>query len=123
MDLIKSGQRASIYFQKDESLVEISCLIDKIFDDRIVLELPQYFMRYIEFLGVGKYLTVKIFSKLGTIDFNTIVITSPLEEEFSIEFDPNAVKLTPNSEIPSIGAIENFYIHISDEETLHEKTF
>ncbi len=123
MDLIKSGQRASIFFQKEENIVEISCIIDKIYDDRIVLELPQYFMRYIEFLNVGKRLTVKIFSKLGTIDFNTIVISSPLEDEFSIELDPNALKLTPNSEIPSIDAIEKFNIYIYEHEVLNERTF
>ena len=123
MDLIKSGQRASIFFQKEENIVEISCIIDKIYDDRIVLELPQYFMRYIEFLNVGKRLTVKIFSKLGTIDFNTIVISSPLEDEFSIELDPNALKLTPNSEIPSIDAMEKFNILINEQEVLNVRTF
>ncbi len=123
MDLLKSGQRASIFFQKEDNIVEISCYIDKIYDDRLVLELPQYFMRYIEFLSVGKALTVKIFSKIGTIDFNTVIITSPLEDEFSIELDYNAIKLTPNSEIPSIEALETIIIKIDDENTLKERTF
>ena len=29
MDLIKSGQRAIIFFQKEENIVEISCIIDR----------------------------------------------------------------------------------------------
>lgn len=123
MDLIKSGQKISIYFQKRESLVEISCLITKAYEDRLVVELPQYFMRYIEFLSVGQPLTAKIFSKIGTIDFNTIIISSPLEDDFMIEYDKNAIKLTPASDIPSVEAIENLNIVLSESNVLREKTF
>lgn len=123
MDLIKSGQKISIYFQKGENLVEISCLITKAFEDRIVVELPQYFMRYIEFLNVGQRLTVKVFSKIGTVDFNTIIISSPLEDDFMIEYDRNAIKLTPTSEIPSVEAIESLNIKLPDSNILKEKTF
>lgn len=123
MDLIKSGQKISIYFQKGENLVEISCLITKAYEDRIVVELPQYFMRYIEFLNVGQRLTVKVFSKIGTVDFNTIIISSPLEDDFMIEYDRNAIKLTPTSEIPSVEAIESLNIKLPDSNILREKTF
>lgn len=123
MDLIKSGQKISIYFQKGENLVEISCLITRAFEDRIVVELPQYFMRYIEFLNVGQRLTVKVFSKIGTVDFNTIIISSPLEDDFMIEYDRNAIKLTPTSEIPSVEAIESLNIKLPDSNILKEKTF
>ena len=85
MDLLKIGQKLGIYFQKEKNLVEIECTIASIFDDRLVIELPQYFMRYIEFLEEGKPLTVKVFSKVGTVDFNTVIISSPLEEEFAVE--------------------------------------
>ena len=120
---IKSGQKISIYFQKGENLVEISCLITKAYEDRIVVELPQYFMRYIEFLNVGQRLTVKVFSKIGTVDFNTIIISSPLEDDFMIEYDRNAIKLTPTSEIPSVEAIESLNIKLPDSNILREKTF
>ena len=123
MDLIKSGQKISIYFQKEEKLVEISCKITEVFEDRIVVELPQYFMRYIEFLNVGHALTAKVFSKIGTIDFNTIIISSPLEDDFMIEYDKNAIKLTPTEEIPSVEAIENLDIKTSDGALLKERTF
>lgn len=105
MDLIHEGQKISISFQKDDNFVEIFCLIAKVLEDRLIIDLPQYFMRYIEFLDVGKTLTAKVFSKIGTIDFNTIVISSPLEEEFSIEFDQDALKLTEGDEIPVISDI------------------
>lgn len=105
MDLLKAGQKLSILFQKEDSLVEIACVISALLEDRIVIDLPQYFMRYIEYLDVGCSLTIKAFSKIGTVDFNTIVITSPLEDEFSVELDYNAMKLTPNDEIPVVDAV------------------
>ena len=110
MDLIKKGQRLTLFFQKDSNMVEMSCTVEEVYEDRLVLNLPQYFMRYIEFLQTGKKLTAKVFSKLGTIDFNALVITSPLEEFFSIEMDQNAMKLTPGKNIPVIQAIESIDI-------------
>lgn len=106
MELLKSGQKLSIFFQKDSNLVEIACTISELWEDRIVIELPPYFMRYIEYLDVGCPLTIKVFSKIGTVDFNTIVISSPLEDEFSVELDYNAMKLTPGENIPVIDAAE-----------------
>lgn len=106
MELIKVGQKLNISFPKEDKIVEITATISGIYDDRLVIELPQYFMRYIEYLEVGEPLTIKVFSKIGTVDFNTIVISSPLEDEFSVELDYNAMKLTPTEEIPMVEAVE-----------------
>ena len=117
MDLIKVGQKLNINFPKDDKIVEITATISGIYDDRIVIDLPPYFMRYIEYLEVGEPLTIKIFSKIGTVDFNTIVISSPLEEEFSVELDYNAMKLTPTEDIPMVEAVETMNV------TFEERTF
>lgn len=122
MDLIKVGQRIALYFQKDDNIVEMVCTIECVLDDRLVLNPPQYFMRYVEYLQVGSKLTAKIFSKLGTIDFNTIVISSPLEDSFEIELDYNSVKLTENTDIPVVAAVENMEIKRKNE-TYKVKTF
>ncbi len=122
MELLKQGQKLSILFQKESTIVEIACTISQILEDRIAIELPPYFMRYIEFLDVGCKLTVKAFSKIGTVDFNTIVITSPLEDEFSVELDYNALKLTPGEELPVIEAMETLNI-VKDEKTFKVSTF
>ncbi len=122
MDLLKPGQKLCICFQKEGNLVEIICTISQILDDRLVIDLPPYFMRYIAYLEVGCRLTVKVFSKLGTVDFNTIVITSPLEDNFSVELDYNAMKLTPGKDIPFINDIELMNIK-SGETALTVKTF
>ena len=122
MDLLKPGQKLSIFFQKDSNLVEISCTIAQLLEDRIVIDLPPYFMRYIEFLDMGCKLTVKVFSKLGTVDFNTIIIISPLEEAFSVELDYNAMKLTPGEELPVVDAVETFNVFV-DDTVLKLRTF
>ena len=122
MDLLQPGQKLSLNIQKEENVVEIICSIAEIYEDRMVIDLPQYFMRYIEYLEVGCPLTVKVFSKLGTIDFNTVVISSPLEDEFSVEFDEGAVRLTEGSELPVINAIESMKIK-RDEDVFYVKTF
>ena len=114
MDLLKSGQKLSIYFQKGENLVEIACVIRDIFEDRMIIDLPQYFMRYIEYLEEGKPLTVKVFTKMGTIDFNTVVISSPIEDDFAVELDYNAMKIVPDDKMPSISAMEKLIITIND---------
>ena len=115
MELIHSDQKISINIIKNDKLVEIIGTINEVFDDRLSVDLPKYFMRYVEFLEVGKPLSAKIFSKIGTIDFNTVVITSPLEDNFTIELDYNAMKLTPDSEVPGIDAIETLKLKNSDE--------
>ena len=114
MDLLKIGQKLSIFFQKNNKLVEMSSSIEEIYKDRIVLTLPPYFMRYIDCLEVGKRLTIKVFSKVGTLDFNAIVIESPLEDKFSVELDYNAIKLTSSTEIPVISAVESLNISYGD---------
>ena len=120
MDLITEGQKITLFFQKNTNMVEMKCSIEKVYDDRLDLVLPQYFMRYIDFLQVGSKLTVKVFSKLGTIDFNTVILCSPMEENFTIELDYNSLKLTPNEEIPVISAIEIVEIVDSDLVNTHK---
>lgn len=115
MDLLQEGQKVALIFQKDMSMVEMICTIDKVYDDRIDIQPPQYFMRYIDRLQVGEPVTAKAFSKLGTIDFNTVIISSPLEDTFSVEIDYNAMKLTPGEELPVVSAMEKLEIYTKDE--------
>ena len=122
MDLLQIGQKLSIFFRKENKIVEIACTISKIKDDRLVIDLPSYFMRYIDYLEVGKSLTIKVFSKIGTLDFNTVIITSPLEEEFSVELDYNAMKLNEAEDMPVIPAVETLNIKFEGEDYV-TKTF
>ena len=122
MDLFNEGQKLALLFIKDSNLVEMTCTIEKVLDDRLHLALPQYFMRYIEFLQVGTQLTAKAFSKLGTVDFNTMIINSPLEDTFTIELDYNAVRLNSGSDVPTIKAVDFLEIHLGND-LIKVKTF
>ena len=115
MDLITTGQKLTLFLIKNSNIVEISCFVEKVYDDRIDLELPQYFMRYIDLLQEGSEMTAKVFTKFGTIDFNTIVISTPLEETFSVELDYNSVRLTPSNEFPGIKILETLELTRDDE--------
>ena len=110
MDLFNKEQKISLFFDTAESTVDLSGIVEGIEDDRLIINLPQYFMRYIDHLQVGCTLMAKAFSKFGTIDFNTIVISSPLEDCFSIELDYNSLKLTSSEDFPYIDAVENLQI-------------
>lgn len=123
MDLFKIGQKLSLFIEDGNKLIEIRSTISGLLEDRMVVELPQYFMRYINFLQVGCKLTVKVFSKMGTVDFNTVVIASPLEDNFCIEMDYNAMKLTPSEEMPVVDAMEPMLIRAGEENETSVKTF
>lgn len=123
MDLFKIGQKLSLFIEDGSKLIEIRSTISGLLEDRMVVELPQYFMRYINFLQVGCKLTVKVFSKMGTVDFNTVVIASPLEDNFCIEMDYNAMKLTPSEEMPVVDAMEPMVIRAGEEKETSVKTF
>lgn len=122
MELFTEGQKLTLFFPKNNNMVEMTCVIDKVCNDRLELVLPQYFMRYVEFLQVGSNLTAKAFSKIGTADFNTIVISSPLEDSFVIELDYNSVNLTSGEDLPVIKAVEAIDL-ISSNGIIHAKTF
>lgn len=120
MNLFKKDQRVALYIEKKDIVVEIVCTINKILDDRLILNLPQYFMRYIDILQVGTKLMAKVFSKLGTIDFNSIIISSPLEDSFAIELDYNAIKFVDNADLTVIEEIHPLKINDNTEEITAE---
>ncbi len=122
MDLLKEGQKLTIFFQKGGNMVEMTCLVVEVLFDRVILNPPQYFMRYINYLQAGQKIMAKAFSKFGTVDFNTIIITSPLEDVFSIELDMNSLRLTPSEEMPVIEAVEPINV-IKDDGVIKLKTF
>jgi len=107
MDLVKPDQKIALCFPKENNMVEMTCTIIEAHDDRLVLNPPQYFMRYIDSLKEGSKMVAKIFSKIGTIDFSTVVISSPLNDKFEVEFDYNSIKLTEASDMPAVSAVES----------------
>ena len=83
MNLLSKEQKIALIFQKGDNLIEIICTIEKIYDDRLELALPQYFMRYIDSLQVNSSVTAKVFTKFGTIDFNSVITVLKIISTFS----------------------------------------
>lgn len=105
MNLVREGQKLNLIFNKGEKTVELTCIVSRVFYDRIVVELPKSFMRYIECLASGCEVSVRVFSTAGLLAFNSVIINGGLEDEFTIEYDDNNVKMEHYSESPSIEEI------------------
>lgn len=93
MGLFQDNQKAKIIFEADDKVVEMDCYIEKIYYDRLKLKLPKAADRYIPYLKTGNRLTLNVFSHAGVISQDSIILTSPLEKAFTIEYDVDSVKI------------------------------
>ena len=105
MNLVREAQKLNLIFNKGDKTVEITCIVASVEFDRLIVELPKSFMRYIEFLATGCEVSVRVFSTAGILAFNSIIINGGLEDFFSIEYDENAVRMEPYTESPSVEEI------------------
>lgn len=95
MSLVREGQKLNLIFSKDNKTVEITCVISEVLYDRLIVELPKSFMRYINHLATGCEVSVRVFSTVGLLAFNSIIINGGLEDIFSIEYDEDFVRMEP----------------------------
>ncbi len=110
MSLVREGQKLNLIFNKEDKTVEITCVVSEVQFDRIFVDLPKSFMRYINYLATGCEVSVRVFSTAGLLAFNSIIINGGLEEVFSIEYDENFVRMEPYSDSPSVEEIINMTI-------------
>ena len=110
MNLVREGQKLNLIFNKGDKTVEITCVVAGVEFDRLIVELPKSFMRYIEFLATGCEVSVRVFSTAGILAFNSIIINGGLEDFFSIEYDEDAVRMEPYTESPSVEEILDLMI-------------
>ncbi len=126
MGLFQENQKAKIIFEADDKIVEMDCYIGKIYYDRIKLELPKAANRYSQYLRTGNKITVNVFSQVGVLVQDSIILSSPLEKEFTVEYDMDAITIenrrrikrySANCDIiifrPLLGNIETQIIDIS----------
>ncbi len=126
MGLFQENQKAKIIFEADDKIVEMDCYIGKIYYDRIKLELPKAANRYSQYLKTGNKITVNVFSQVGVLIQESIILSSPLEKEFTIEYDMDSIKIENRRRIkrysancdliifrPLLGNIETQIIDIS----------
>lgn len=87
MGEIREDQKTTLYFKTVDNIEkEFDCFIKEVHDDRISLRFPSDILDYANYIEEGAELPVKIFTPTGVKAFNTIVINSPIESEFVIEF-------------------------------------
>lgn len=87
MSEIKENQKAVLTFKlDDDSEKEISCIVKEVQKDRISLTFPEDMLIYADYFGESTEVPVRICTPNGVKVFETIVINSPLEDEFVIEF-------------------------------------
>lgn len=87
MGEIKENQKVKISFKVEGNVEqELNCLIKEVYSDRIFLNFPDEALDYAEYLDEGTEISIKVFTPTGIKVFDSIVLYSPLEENFVIEY-------------------------------------
>ena len=87
MGEIRKGQKVKLCFTTvDNSDKEVDCFIKEIYSDRLFLTISQKISDYSQYLEEGNELAVRIFTPIGVKVFDTIILNSPLESDFVIEY-------------------------------------
>lgn len=87
MGEIKKDQKVKLFLKMaDGSQKEVDCQTKEVYSDRISLTTPPEVLENAEYLDEGEEFVVKIFTPTGVKIFDTIVLDSPHEEEFVIEY-------------------------------------
>jgi len=94
MGEIREQQKAKLSFKMpDNSEKEFDCQIKEVQNDRLLLEFPKEMLNYAQYLEEGSEMPVRIFTPTGVKMFDTIVLNSPLESDFVIEYVEDAIKV------------------------------
>lgn len=93
MGLFQENQKAKIIFEADDKVVEMDCYIEKIYYDRLKLKLPKAASRYTPYLKTGNILTLNVFSHAGVLVQDSIILSSPMEKDFTIEYDMDTIRI------------------------------
>ncbi|MDD3437464.1 MAG: PilZ domain-containing protein [Candidatus Gastranaerophilales bacterium] len=94
MSEIRENQLTKLVFKTaDNSEKELCCNIKDIYKDRISLNYPKETMYYLDYLEEGDEVNAQIFTPLGVRMFDSIILDSPREEEFIIEFIDNYIEI------------------------------
>ncbi len=94
MGEIREDQKAKLYFKtENNSEQELDCLIKSIQKDRLSLKFPKEMLEYAKYLEEGNEVPVKIFTPSGVRMFTSMILNSPLESEFVIEYVEDNIKV------------------------------
>ncbi len=94
MSNIKEGQKVKLYVNTvDGHEKELNCLIKAVYPDRLSLEISKEIFEQSQYLDEGNEVPVKIFTPIGILVFNAVILNSPYEQEFVIEYIENATQI------------------------------
>ena len=90
MGILREDQKVNISFKiVGDAEKVIGCSIKNIQKDRFALTFPNEIFSYTDYLQVGEEVLVKVFSGTGMSLFNSMILSSPLESEFVLEYPDN----------------------------------
>jgi len=94
MSEIREDQIAKLSLKMpDNSYKEMECLVKDIYKDRLSLTFPKEMMPYLRHLQEGEEIPISIFTPSGIRMFNSMILDSPVEEEFVVEYDENNIQV------------------------------
>ena len=92
MSDISTNQKAKIFFDGENGIeMELDCIVKAIYDDRLALEYPDDAETLKQYLEEGTPIDVKVFTPSGLMVFESMVINSPDEDDFIVEYVEDAV--------------------------------
>lgn len=92
MNDIAKNQKAKIFFDGENGIeMELDCIVKTIYDDRIELAYPEDAEPLKQYLEEGTPIDIKIFTPSGLMVFESMVINSPYDDEFVVEYVEDAV--------------------------------
>jgi len=87
MGVIKEDQQVKLVFTiADGSEAEVTCRVKSFDNDRIYLKPSTAVDSYLNYLQEGDEVTAKVFTPIGIQMYDAIIINSPLEDDFIIEY-------------------------------------
>lgn len=93
MGEVREDQKAKIIFHTETEKKELDCNVQNVYSDRISLLLPKGTLNFATFLEEGTEIGVKIFTPSGVRIFNSIILDSPLEPEFVVEYIEDTIQV------------------------------
>lgn len=94
MSEIKENQQVKLSFKTaDGSEKDLDCSIKNIYKDRLSLNFPKEIIYYKDYLQEGDEVRAEIYTPTGIKMFEAIILNSPLEYDFVIEFVENFIEI------------------------------
>ena len=93
MGLFRENQKAKIIFEAGDKIIEMDCYILEVKYDRLMLKLPRAAARYIDWLKTGVEVKVQVYSQIGVLEQDSLILSSLDESNLIVEYDADSITL------------------------------